>query len=144
MTRQVFVIRSLGAAIALFGTTHMLLNIFVIGAPFFIERSEMVSMMRTLANIFGPIAIREDMNTVMLCIKVTVSALFLTSGIGIIKYKEWARKLLFLLLSLRLVAGAVICVFFATFYLHMAYIIIEFLLLVYCFTRPQIRTRFAN
>lgn len=143
MQRETYLIKTLGVLLALSGATHLLLNLFALTAPLFIPHVRMADIMHSLANIFGPIAIREDMNVPMLCVKVTVSALFLTGGMGIFNYREWARRLLFFLLGLRLIAGSVICVFFATFYTHMALIAIEFILLTYYFTRPQVRAHFA-
>lgn len=143
MDRQNLIIRSLGALVALFGSTHLALNTLVTAGSFLIAHDKMVEAMRYLADIFGPIAIREDMNTPMLLIKITVSALFLASGIGIMRRKEWARRLLFVLLGLRLAAGIVICAVFARLYTHMVIIAIEWMLLTYYFTRPRVKSFFA-
>ena len=80
----------------------------------------------------------------ILCIKVAVSALFLSSGIGIINFKEWSRKLLFCLLSLRIIYALAICLICSLIHLHLGIILAVSLFLFYYLTRPKVTRVFSG
>jgi len=140
--RQARFIRVAGSLIVLFGTAHLFLNIYVAILPLILEPGQLTRLMHALSGALGRIAVQEDRDPVILCIKITASALFITSGIGLISFKEWSRRLLFCLLGLRIIYGAVICVIFRYFYPHLAVIIAVGLFLYYYFTRPRVKEQF--
>jgi uncharacterized protein YjhX (UPF0386 family) len=110
--------------------------------PFILKSGEIQKLMHTLAQTFGPIAIQENRNIAVLSVKVTASTLFLTSGIGLIMFKEWARKLLFCILGLRIIYAFTICVIFNIFHPHFAIILAVGLFLFYYLTHPNVRQQF--
>ena len=142
MQRQKIIIRLLGALITLLGAMHLFLNISILGSPSIIAPDELRNLMHALSRTFGPIAIREDRDLFILCIKITVSALFFTSGIGVITFQEWARKLLFCLLGARILYGITVCIAYHVFHPHLLLILLEGLLLFYYFTRPSVKQQF--
>ena len=142
MRQEKFNIRLLGAIIIIFAAMHLLLSLYVIILPFILKPDELQKLIQMLSQKFGPIAIREDMNMGMLFVKVIVSSLFLSSGIGIIKFREWSRKLFFCLLGLRIIYGSVICASHNIFHLHLLIMILTGLFLFYYFTRPNIKEQF--
>ena len=137
-----FNIRLLGAIIITAATTHLFLNLYIIILPFILEPDELQKLMQTLSQMFGPIAIQENRHGIVLSIKVMAGALFLSSGIGVIKFKEWSRKLLLSLLGLRVIYGFVICAIFNIFHPHLAIIIAVGLFFFYYFTRPSVCEEF--
>jgi hypothetical protein len=144
MQRQKFNIRLLSALIILFAAMHLFLNLYIMILPFILTSDELQKVMHILSQTFGPIAIREDRNFIILCVKVTASALFLSSGIGVIKFKEWSRKLLFCLLGLRILYGFTICIISNIFHPHLAIILTEGLFLFYYLTRPKVKQQFMK
>ena len=142
MRQEKFNIRLLGVLIVIFAAAHLFLNLYIITLPFILKLDELQKLIQILTRMFGPIAIREDMNTAMLFVKVIVSALFLSSGIGVIKFKEWSRKLLFCLLGLRIIYGSLICASYNIFHVHLLVMILTGLFLFYYFTRPKVKEQF--
>jgi hypothetical protein len=106
-----------------------------------LEQSQ--ELIQKLSGIFGPIAIREDMNMAMLFVKVAVSALFLSSAVGMIRFREWSRKLLFCLLGMRIAYGAVICYTYNILHPHLFIMILTGVFLFYYLTRRNIKREFA-
>ena len=143
MQQQKFNIRLLGVIIIIFSSMHLFLNLYIMILPFILEPDKLQKLMQMLSQMFGPIAIQENRNIAVLCIKVTTSALFLSSAIGIIKFKEWSRKLLFSLLGLRIIYGLAICAIFNLFHPHLAIIIAVGLFLFYYLTRPKVKALFS-
>lgn len=141
--QQKFNIKLLGGIIAIFASLHLFLNLYIMILPLILKSDEVQKLMQTLSGMFGPIAIQQDRNIFILCIKITVSALFLTSGIGVIKLKEWSRKLLFILLGLRILYGFVVCAGHERFHPHLAIIIAVGLFLFYYLTRPRAKDQFS-
>jgi len=144
MQRQKSTIRLLGTAIILFAAMHLFLNLYIMILPFILKSDELQKVMHALSRTFGPIAIREDRNFAILCVKVSASALFISSGIGVIKFKEWSRKLVFCLLGLRIIYGFAICAISNIFHPHLAIILAEGLSLFYYLTRPAVRGEFRK
>ncbi len=89
--------------------------------------------------MLGPIAVQEDRNIAILCVKITVSALFLTGGAGLMRFREWSRRLVLVLLALRIMYGTAVCVIKGFFHPHLAIIIAAGLFLFYYFTRPAVK-----
>jgi len=144
MPRQKLTIRLLGVFIILSAGAHLVLNLSIMILPFILTYDEIHQLMRALSQTFGPIAIREDMNLVILCVKVTFSALFLSAGIAVVRFKEWSRKLLFCLLGLRILYGSAICVSAHIFHPHLVIIFAEGLFLFYYLTRPKVKEQFRQ
>lgn len=144
MQRQKRTIRLLGITIILFAALHLFLNLSIMILPFVLKSDEVQKVMHALSRTFGPIAIREDRNLAIVCVKVAVSALFLSSGIGVIKFKEWSRKLVFCLLGARIIYGFTVCATLKIFHPHVAIILAEGLFLSYYLTRPAVRGEFRN
>lgn len=142
MLQQKFNIRLLGVIIIIFASVHLFLNLYIMILPSILKSDEIQKLMQTLSQTFGPIAIQKDRNIAILCIKVTVSALFLSSGIGMIKLKEWSRKLLICLLGLRIIYGLTICAIFNLLHPHLAIITAVGLFLFYYLTRPKVKVQF--
>lgn len=142
MQQEKLTIKFIGFLIMIFAATHLFLNLYVISLPFILKPDKLQKLIQMLTRAFGPIAIREDMNMAMLFVKVMVSALFLSSGIGIMKFKGWARKLLFLLLIMRIIYGSAICAGYNVFHAHLLIMIVVGLFLFYYFTRPKIKEQF--
>jgi hypothetical protein len=142
MQQHRFNIRLLGTIIIISAAAHLFLNLYIIILPFILKPDELQKLMHMLSQMFGPIAIQENRNGIVLSIKVIASTLFLSSGIGVIKFKEWPRKLLFSLLGLRIIYGLTICVIFNIFHPHLAIIILIGLFLFYYLTRPAVREQF--
>ena len=135
-------IRLLGVIVIIFSAIHLLLNLYIIILPLILKPDELQKLMQMLSQMFGPIAIQQNRNGVVLSIKVITSALFLSSGIGIIKYKEWSRKLLLCLCGLRVIYGLTICVIFSLFHPHFAIILAVGLFLFYYLTRSKVKEQF--
>jgi len=144
MQWQKLTIRLLGITIILFAAMHLFLNLYIMILPFILKSDELQKVMHALSHTFGPIAIREDRNLAILCVKVSVSALFISSGIGVIKFKEWSRKLVFCLLGLRIIYGFTICTISNIFHPHLAIILAEGLFLFYYLTRPAVKGEFRK
>lgn len=144
MQKQKFIIRLVGSVIIILGAMHLFLNLYIMILPFILKSNEVQKVMHALSDTFGPIAIREDRDLAILCVKVLVSSLFITGGIGIIKFKEWSRKLIFCLLGLRIIYGSAVCVLLNIFHPHLALIFAEGLLLFYFLTRPAVRGEFRK
>jgi len=143
MQQQKFYIRLIGILVIIFATIHLFLNLYIISLGFILKSNEIQKLMHTLAQTFGPIAIQENRNIAVLSIKVTASALFLTSGIGLIILKEWARKLLFCILGLRIIYALTICIILNIFHPHFAIILAVGLLLFYYLNLPSIKRVFS-
>jgi len=135
-------IKILGGVIAIFAAMHLFLNIYIVFAPLMLSPGELEKLMRTLSRLFGPIAIQQDRNGIILAVKLTVSALFLTGGIGITMFKKWARGLVICLLALRALYGTVVCVVLGILHPHLAIIVGAGSFLSYYFTRPGINKLF--
>ena len=142
MQQQRLNIKLLGFLIAIFAVTHLFLNLYLVILPSILGPNEVRKIVQTLSRMFGPIAIREDMNMAMLSVKIMVSTLFLSSAIGLIRFKEWSRRLLFCLLAARILYGLVICISYSTFLMHAVIIILVGLFLFYYLTRPGIKEQF--
>jgi len=143
MLRQKFTIRLLGVLIILSGAAHLFLNLSIMILSFIQTHDELQKVMHVLSQTFGPIAIREDMNLVILCVKVAVSALFLSAGIAVVRFKEWSRKLLFCLLGLRFLYGSAVCFSYRIFHPHLAIIFTEGVVLFYYLTRHKVKEQFS-
>jgi hypothetical protein len=137
-------IRLLGSLVALFASAHLYLNIYVVISRFIVPGGIMKELMHALSGAFGPIAIQEDMNPLILSVKITASSLFVMSGFGVIGLKEWARKLLFALLGLRIAYGCVICAAYRVLHPHLWLIIAEGAILYYYLGRRDAAERFAG
>ena len=87
MGLQKFNIRLLGALIVIFAATHLFLNLCIISLPFILKPDELRELMRGLSQTFGPIAIQENRNGIVLSIKVMAS-LFLFYYLTRLKVKE--------------------------------------------------------
>ena len=142
MQQQRLNIKLLGFLIIIFSSIHLFLNLYIMILPFILTSREIQRLMQALSQMFGPIAIQEDRNIIVLSIKITASALFLSSAMGIIDFKEWSRKLLLSLLGLRIIYGLIICAIFNIFHPHLAIIIAVGLFLFYYLTRPKVREQF--
>ncbi len=144
MQRQKFNIRALGVLVIIFSSMHLLLNLCIIALPFILTSGEMQKFMHTLCRMFGPIAIQEDRNIAVLSIKVTASALFLASGIGMVKLKKWSRILLCSILALRIIYAFTVCLILNIFHPHFAIILAVGLFLFYYLSRAGVREQFEN
>jgi hypothetical protein len=140
---QKLITKALGIAIITFALLHLILNLYISILPCIVKSDELKNVMKTLSDTFGQIAVREDRDPAILCVKISVSALFFCAGIGITELKEWSRKLLFCLLEARIVYGLIICVTLSVLHLHMIAILMESLILFCYFNLPNVRKQFG-
>lgn len=133
----------MGFVVIALGAAHLVLNLSIMFLPFAVASEKLQKIMAALCSVFGPIAIREDRHFLILCVKVLVSASFLTGGIGVVRLKEWGRKLLFLLLGLRILYALAVSLGLNIFHLHFVFIIGEGLFFFIYFTRPNVKKHFS-
>ena len=141
MERQKLTLKLLGITVILFTSFHLLLNIYVSVISLFLQPDEVGRVMGRLVQALGPIAVQEDRNPAILAVKVTVSALFLMSGIGIFLRKEIFRKLLFFLLAARICYGVAISIIRYP-HPHLAIIIAVGIILFYYLSRAKVKAQF--
>ena len=142
MRKQATTIRLLAAVIVLSALFHLILNLYMAALPFILSCGEMEKTIDTLSRTLGPIAVQADRNPLILCVKVTASALFLTSGLGMLVLRAWSRRLLFLLLGLRIMYGTAICFIHNVLHPHLFVIIAAGLFLFYYLNRYEARRCF--
>lgn len=144
MPDQKFIIRLIGISILPFAIAHLTLNLFIIIGIRIIPVGDLQRIVNSLTHLFGPIAVRQDMNLLMLWVKFTVSALFIVSGLGIFMIREWARVSLIVLAVLRVLYGAAVCIALGSFHIHAAIMAVECAALVYYFTLSEVRREFPT
>jgi len=142
MQQQKLNVKLLGILIAIFSAFQMFSNLYIIILPHILKPNELEKLLQMLSRMFGPIVIQESMNIATLSIKAIFSALFLSSAIGMIKFKEWSRKLLFCLLGIRIIYGLKTCIISKILHPSFMLILVVSIFLFYYLTRPKVKEQF--
>ncbi len=144
MQQQKLNIKLLGIIITILSAVQLFSNLYIMILPLILKPDESQRIIQMLSRMFGPIVVQANMSIVVLSIKAIFSGLFLSSGIGIIKFKEWSRKLLFCLLGIRIIYGLKTCVISKVFHPHFVLILMVSLFLFYFLTRPKVKEQFKR
>jgi hypothetical protein len=144
MSRSKIGVKISGAAIIFFAVIHLCLNAHIMAAHFTLDSEKVRNFLTAMAHFLGPIAIPEDMGASMFFIKVLASLLFIVSGLGLMSFKEWARRSVLMFLALRLAYGIFICAHYRALHPHLGLILSELILLTYYLTRPAVKAVFGR
>ncbi|MBP7056769.1 MAG: hypothetical protein KBB52_07945 [Candidatus Omnitrophica bacterium] len=135
-------IKAAGTGVIIFALAHLFLNLYIVMSYFMTTPEEFRRIILRLSAALGPIATPPDMDIPIFFIKVLVSAGFFASGVGLLAKRDWARRSVMVLISLRLIYAAFICVFYGAVYMHFWIISIEAVVLTYYLNRPGVREIF--